>query len=159
MDSTDPPPQKRKRFDWTTKTDPDTGAVTRFCSRCQDFLPLDRFYACHVKNGDLICKTHSSERSNPAKIVWNRQKRGKLGSVSRVRSNLNAWIVSQKRGWKKWTEEEVKRALIKHSVDLASESRIVRLRPSDHSKTFDVDNSVVKFQNGTSRKPSSKLKS
>ena len=150
---------KRKRFDWTTKTDPSTGAVSRFCSRCQEFLPLDRFYNCHVKNGALICKIHWGERAVPTTIKWHRRNRGEIGSVARVRSNLNKWIVKQKRGWKKWTDDDVKRALVSHAVDLASESRIVRLRPSDSSTTFDVDNSVVKFQNGSDLKPSSELKS
>ena len=149
---------KRHRFDWTTKTDPSTGAVSRFCSKCQDFLPLDRFYHCHLKNGTLSCKTHWDEHNILTAIKWNRKNRGKIGSVQRVRSNLNKWIGSQKRGWKNWSDDDVKRALVSHAVDLASESRIVRLRPSDHSKTFDVDNSVVKFQNGSNLTPSSKLK-
>ena len=146
---------KRKRFDWTTKTDPDTGATLRFCSKCQDFLPMDRFYPCHLKTGDLMCKTHANKRGRDGSKRWKQKNRGEIGSVSRIRTNLNTWIVRQKRGWMKWTDDDVKRALHKHSVTLASESRIVRLRPCDHSKTFDVDNSVVKFQHGSSLNPSS----
>ena len=149
--------KKRQRFDWTTKTDPDSGDVTRFCSKCQDFLPLDRFYHCHVKNHTLCCKTHWQARALPNAIECNRRKRGKPGSVARVRSNLNKWILAQKRGWPKWSDDDVKRALVKHSVDLASETRIVRLRPSDRSQPFNVANSVAKFQNGSCLKPNSQL--
>ena len=151
MDSNDPPPKKRKRFDWTTKTDPDTGAVTRFCSRCQEFLPLDRFYASTIKDGSLSCKTHCSQRTAAFQKKWRDHKRGKPRSLARIRSNLNSWIVRQKiAGWKKWSDDDVKQALIKHAVNLASETRIVRLRPADASKSFNVENSIVKFQNGSS---------
>ena len=139
---------KRHRFDWTTKTDPSTGAVSRFCSKCQDFLPLDRFYASTIKDGSLSCKTHCSQRTAPFKKRWHKKKRGAPGSVQRLRSNLNTWIVRQKIG-KKWSDADVQRALTKHSVDLALESRKVRLRPLDHSKAFNPENSIVKFQNGS----------
>ena len=144
--SNDQPSLKRKRFDWTTKTDPHTGAVTRFCSRCQEFLPLDRFYPSSIKDGSLSCKTHCNERLRATKNEWQRRKRGKPRSYARILTNLNVWIRKQPHEMNIWTESAVKRVLDDHGINLDSESRIPRLRPRDPDQPFDTNNVVVKFQ-------------
>ena len=144
-ETNDPP----KRFAWYTKTVPDTGKVMRFCRRCQDFLPLERFYPSSIRDGTLSCKTHCSQRTAPYRRSWHKKNRGEPGSVQRVRSNLNNWIAKQKLpGWKKWSDCDVLRALTQHSIDLALESRKIRFRPLDRSKTFTPENSILKFQKG-----------
>ena len=153
MDTNDPLMKKRKRFDWTTKTDPDTGAVSRFCARCQDFLLLDRFYNCHLKNGNLLCKTHANDLARGAHTKWRRRSRGEPGSLKRIRTTLNAWVMKQKKGWTLWTEDEVARVLAKHSVALPAKDRIPRLRPLEKSLPFNEENVVVKFQLGSSANP------
>ena len=137
---------KRKRYDWANKIDPETGVHTRFCTRCEAFLTMDHFYPSHVKNGSLACKVCTGSESKAAIKRWMLNNRGEPGSVQRIRSNLNTWIRREKKGRRRWTDADVVQALQRHKVDLATETRIVRLRPRDPQLPFNADNSVVKFQ-------------
>jgi len=143
---------KRKRFDWTTKTDPDTGAVTRFCSKCQEFLPLDRFYPSTIKAHSLVCRTHYNHVRKRTKLEWARRNRGKLGSIKRARVNLNNWITKQNKAWPRWNVADIEHVLITHSIPLDIDTRLVRIRPKDQNHPFTTDNVVVERleKNGSS---------
>ena len=146
-----------KRYDWANKVDPDTGARTRFCTRCEAFLPLAKFYACHVKRSQLICREHSKALAIAPTERW-RAKQQQQGALGRIRENLNRWIRRVDKAQARWTNEDVALALQKHSVNLGTETRIVRLRPRDPALPFDAENSVVQFQRGSGgrkRQPSS----
>ena len=150
VDDVDP---KRRRQNWSTKIDPLTGETLRFCSHCKDYLPLDKFHAFVFKYGTLICKTHMRRDNHAAALRWTRKHRGKRGSVARVRCNINRWMADKHVRGARWSEADVLEALRRHGVDLAAETRLVRMRPRDPNEPFDVDNSVVKFQNGSCASP------
>lgn len=135
-----------KRYDWANKVDPDTGARTRFCTRCEAFLPLAKFYACHVKLGHLACKTHANARNKPHHKKFDQKRRGEPRSVERLRYNTNQWLRRLHRSTETWTDADVQRALQQHSVDLATETRSVLLRPRDPTRALTVDNAVVRFR-------------
>ena len=138
---------KRKRYDFANKPDPETGEPRRFCTGCEAYLPFDRFYPCHLKGGQLMCKVHSNARNKPFGRIWYQNKYGDARSIARMRVNLNLWIWRQRQGWAKWSEEDVEQALQLHGVDLQTETRRVRFRPKNRSLPFTVDNSIVEFSN------------
>ena len=140
------PSTKRKLFDWANKVDPETGEATRFCTRCQEYLVLDSFHPSTLKCGGMRCKTHSNELKRAQKRRWSTKERGASRSVERVRSNLNQWISRHHINSPKWTDADVERALRRHGVDLAAETRCVRLRPQDPTLPFSVENSTVHFR-------------
>ena len=137
---------KRQRYDWANRTDPETGEPTRFCTRCEDFLTLDRFYPCHLKRGTLLCKTHIKETTRTAQRNWKRKARGKAGSVARLRQNTNQWISRRRISSTFWSVADVKAALQKHNIDLQNETQAVLLRPCNPDQAFTVENSIVRYR-------------
>ena len=136
--------KRKRRFDWTTKTDPDTGAVTRFCSRCQEFLPLDRFYPSTLQTNALICQTHHNAEGRRSNKEWARRHRGKPGSIKRARVNLNRWILKQKKEWSRWDIADIENVLVAHSIPLNVDTRLVQIRPQDPTLPFNSTNAIVK---------------
>ena len=141
-----------KGFDWTHKVDPETGETLRFCTRCQNYLSVDSFYASTLKSGVMRCKTHSDAVNRAYKRRWVHKNRGAPRSVERLRANLNKWLYRQRRTLPKWTDADVERALRLHGVDLAAETRSVSLRPRDPQSTFSVENSVVHYRSVYARR-------
>ena len=139
---------RRKRFAWANKVDPETGVPKRFCTQCEAFLPVERFYPSVLKTGRLCCKTHFYEITRPYSLVANRKLRGKPGSVARMRTNVNVWISRNKHKSPgcAWTDADVEQALLLHNVDRVSEQRTVRFRPRDPELPFTAANSVVRFR-------------
>ena len=137
---------KRSSFDWASKTDPDTGAQLRFCARCQDFRPLDRFYQCHLKRRVMLCKAHEKSAWSASKRKWRNKNRGERGSNHRLLRNVNQFIYRKRIRSGKWSMDTVEAALRHHAVDLTTETRTVVIRPLDETLPFTVSNSVVRFR-------------
>ena len=137
---------KRRRQDWATKIDPESGEQRRFCTQCEAFLPFDKFYPSCLARKALLCKTHALLTTKPHKRRWMAAQRGAPGSVQRVRTNLNAWIVNTRLDATKWTEADVELALLRHNVDADDTTRTISFRPRDTTQPFSVDNSVVKYR-------------
>ena len=140
------PGTKRQRYDWANKVDPETGAKSRFCTQCETFLAIDLFLPSHVKNGQLMCKTHFYEHRKESHRRATNKRRGGPHSVERLRTNTNLWLRRQSPNTPKWTDGDVKKALQHHNVALSAEPRCVQLRPRDPALPFSVENSVVKYR-------------
>ena len=134
-----------------SKVDPETGEATRFCKTCQAFLPLGEFYPSSIRTKNYVCKTHTNERTKHSILRWRVKRRGAPGSIARIRTNLNLWLYRQKRS-DRWSDDDVEKALHHHGVALQEETRIVRIRPRDPTMPLTTENSVIKFQNGSSAK-------